>query len=127
MQGAPLLSRGRRWLGIFGGRFTPWLARSTTSPRELNAARITCGSLERRLVVASQSASSSSPQLCRTAEQRDELASLHSITSSVRASSVGGTSRPSALAVLRLIARLYLVAAWTGRSAGFSPLSMRSM
>src|SRR5215472_7436149 len=50
----------------------------------------------------------------------------HSITSSARASSVGGTSRPSALAVLRLIARLYLVAAWTGRSAGFSPLSMRS-
>src|SRR5262249_17421152 len=75
MQGAPLLSRGRRWLGIFGGRFIPWLARSTTSPRELNAARITCGSLERRLVVASQSASSSSPQLCRAAEQRDDLAS----------------------------------------------------
>src|ERR1700730_334512 len=35
----------------------------------------------------------------RTAEQRDELASLHSMTSSARASSVGGTSRPSALAV----------------------------
>src|SRR5262249_57908030 len=37
--------------------------------------------------------------------QRDELAALHrcnhSITSSARASSVGGTSRPSALAVLR--------------------------
>src|SRR5262249_32712521 len=88
MQGAPLLSRGRRWLGIFGGRFTPWLARSTTSPRELNAARITCGSLERRLVVASQSASSSSPQLCRAAEQRDERAPLHSITSSAQASSM---------------------------------------
>ena len=39
----------------------------------------------------------------RTAEQRDERAALHSITSSVRASSVGGTSRPSAFAVLRLI------------------------
>src|SRR6516165_8847791 len=38
---------------------------------------------------------------CRTAEQRDELAPFHrcnhSITSSARASSVGGTSRPSAL------------------------------
>ena len=33
----------------------------------------------------------------RAAEQRDELAPLHSITSSARASSVGGTSRPSAL------------------------------
>src|SRR5262249_22766056 len=39
---------------------------------------------------------------CRAAEQRDELAPSHSITSSARASSVAGTSRPSALAVLRL-------------------------
>ena len=44
------------------------------------------------------------------------------ITSSSRASSVGGTSRPSALAVLRLITSSYLVGACTGRSAGFSPL-----
>src|SRR4029077_1702448 len=40
---------------------------------------------------------------CRAAAQRDELAAVHSITSSARASSVGGTSRPSALAVLRLM------------------------
>src|SRR5262249_10183942 len=40
----------------------------------------------------------------RAAEQRDEIAAAaHSITSSARASSVGGTSRPSALAVLRLM------------------------
>src|SRR5262249_53129254 len=45
----------------------------------------------------------------RAAEKRDELASSHSITSSARASSVGGTSRPSALAVLRLITSSYLV------------------
>src|SRR5262245_39705930 len=51
----------------------------------------------------------------------------HSITSSARASSDGGTSRPRALAVLRLITSSYLVGAWTGRSAGFSPLRMRSM
>jgi hypothetical protein len=38
----------------------------------------------------------------------------------------GGTSRPSALAVLRLIASSYLVGACTGRSEGFSPLRMRS-
>ena len=63
----------------------------------------------------------------RAAEQRDELApSHHSITSSARASSVGGTSRPSALAVLRLITSSYLVGACTGSSAGFSPLRMRS-
>src|SRR5262249_46167883 len=43
------------------------------------------------------------PHGCRAAEQRDELAPPHSITSSARASSVGGTSRPSALAGLRLM------------------------
>src|SRR3954454_22628645 len=45
----------------------------------------------------------------------------HSITSSARASRVGGISRPSALAVFRLTASSYSVAAWTGRSAGFWP------
>src|SRR6516162_10480884 len=62
---------------------------------------------------------------CRAAEQRDEIAALHSITSSARASTVAGTSRPSALAVLRLMTVSYLVGACTGRSAGFSPLRMR--
>src|SRR5262245_48523633 len=60
------------------------------------------------------------------AKQRDELAPNHSIISSARASSVGGTSRPSALAVFRLIVRSNFTGACTGRSAGFSPLSMRS-
>ena len=60
-------------------------------------------------------------------QQCDELAPLHhSITSSARASSEGGISRPSAFAVLRLITSSYLVGACTGRSAGFSPLRMRS-
>src|SRR5262245_619206 len=67
------------------------------------------------------------PRHRRAAEQRDELAAPdHSITSSSRASSVGGTSRPSALAVLRLITNSYFTGACTGRSAGFSPLRMRS-
>ena len=39
-------------------------------------------------------------------EQRDEIAPLHSITSSARARSEGGTSRPSALAVFRLMTEL---------------------
>ena len=60
------------------------------------------------------------------AEQRDEIAALHSITSSARASSVGDTSRPNALAVLRLMTSSYLVGACTGKSPGFSPLRMRS-
>src|SRR5262249_39088617 len=64
----------------------------------------------------------------RAAEQREERAALdHSITSSARASSVGGISRPGALAVLRLITKSYLVGACTGRLAGFSSLRMRSM
>src|SRR5262249_61363958 len=50
----------------------------------------------------------------------------HSITSSARASTEAGKSRPSALAVLRLITSSYFVGACTGRSAGFSPLRMRS-
>src|SRR6516225_7641772 len=45
------------------------------------------------------------------------------MTSSARASTVAGTSRPIALAVLRLITSSYLVGACTGRSAGFSPLN----
>src|SRR5262249_2089248 len=41
----------------------------------------------------------------RTAEQRDEMAAAaHSITSSASASSLSGIWRPSALAVLRLMA-----------------------
>src|SRR5262245_1694480 len=66
------------------------------------------------------------PRGRRAAQQRDELAALHSITSSARARRLSGTARPSALAVLRLSTRSYLVGACTGRSAGFSPLRMRS-
>src|ERR1044071_7326311 len=43
------------------------------------------------------------PRYRRAAEQRDELAPLHSITSSARARTLSGTVRPSALATLRLI------------------------
>src|SRR3974390_1884878 len=62
----------------------------------------------------------------RAAEQRDERAALHSMTSSARASTDAGTSIPIAFAVLRLMTNSYLVGACTGRSAGFSPLRMRS-
>jgi hypothetical protein len=62
------------------------------------------------------------PRCGRAAEQRDELAPLHSITSSAMASIPGGKLKPNALAVLRLITNSNLVGACTGRSAGFSPL-----
>src|SRR5260370_7999286 len=45
----------------------------------------------------------------------------YSITSSARASSVGGTSRPGALAVLRLITSSNFTGCCPGASPGFSP------
>jgi hypothetical protein len=50
----------------------------------------------------------------------------HSITSSARATSVGGTSRPRALAALRLTMSVNLVGCSIGRSPGCAPLRIRS-
>src|SRR5262249_26710731 len=67
------------------------------------------------------------PRCHRATEQRDELATAaHSITSSARADTPGGTSRPSVLAVLRLMTNSNAVGSRTGRSAGLSPLRMRA-
>src|SRR5262249_60523682 len=69
------------------------------------------------------------PRRRRATEQRDELAAhdlrAHSITSSAATCSVGGTVRPSALAVLRFITNSNLVGCKTGKSVGFSPLRIR--
>jgi AAA domain len=51
----------------------------------------------------------------------------YSITSSARCWSWSGTSRPSALAVFRLMISATLIGIWIGSSAAFSPLRMRSM
>src|SRR5262249_47516788 len=67
------------------------------------------------------------PRRRRAAEQRDEVAALHSITSSARASSVAGTVTPSASAVLRLITRSNFVGCSTGISAGFAPRRILSV
>src|SRR6266516_3918413 len=61
------------------------------------------------------------PRRSRTAEQRDELASPHSITSSARSRNDSGIVRPSALAVVRLMTRSNLVGCSTGISPGFAP------
>src|SRR6266508_6627988 len=53
------------------------------------------------------------------------LPSHHSITSSAVASSVGGTVRPSILAVWALMTSSNLLDCTTGRSAGLAPLRMR--
>src|SRR5262249_39275990 len=68
------------------------------------------------------------PRGRRTAEQGDELAAAaHSITSSALTISELGTIRPRAFAVFKLIASSNLVGSCTGRSAGLSPLRMRSV
>src|SRR5262249_42924494 len=62
----------------------------------------------------------------RATAKRDELAALHSITSSARSGNAGGMFNPSTRAVLRLTTSSYLVGACTGNSPGFCPRRMRS-
>src|SRR5262245_17653237 len=59
------------------------------------------------------------------ANDRHAASRTYSITSLARASSVGGTSRPSARAVLRLIVNSYVVGCSTGISAGLLPRRIR--
>src|SRR5262249_34034671 len=58
---------------------------------------------------------------CRAAEQCDEIAARHSITSSARDRNDSGIVRPSGLAVVRLMTRSNLVGCSTGMSPGFVP------
>jgi hypothetical protein len=58
--------------------------------------------------------------------QKQTSMSDYSITALAVATSAGDNSRPSALAVLRLITKWNFVGCCTGRSDGFSPLRMRS-
>ena len=58
---------------------------------------------------------------CNTIGQKQTYGDAYSITSSARASTDGGTVRPRALAVLRLITSSNLVVRTTGKSAGFAP------
>src|SRR5215472_11344492 len=65
------------------------------------------------------------PRCGSGADERDELAPPHSITSSARPDRGRGTVMPSALAVFKLMISSTFVACCVGRSAGFSPLRMR--
>src|SRR5262249_37202325 len=62
------------------------------------------------------------PCSSRAAEERDELAPFHSITSSARKSTEGGMVRSRDFAVLRFTANSNFVGCSTGRSAGLTPL-----
>src|SRR5262249_18003425 len=66
------------------------------------------------------------PHCGRAAEKGDEIPPPHSITSSARASSVGGMVMPSDLAVLILTTSSTLLACSAARSDGFEPLRIRS-
>jgi hypothetical protein len=75
---------------------------------------------------STESGSPSAILLCRISatsrpEQVRQTEQAYSITSSARASSVGGTSRPSAFAVVRLTTNSNLVGCSTGMSLGFAP------
>ena len=67
----------------------------------------------------------STKSLRDSGREQSQQTTLYSITSSARASSVAGTSRPIALAVARFMTSSNLVDCDTGRSAGFAPLRMR--
>ena len=64
--------------------------------------------------------------LSRCNKLRADKSCGYSITSSARASTAAGTSRPSVLAVLRLITSSNLVGCSTGRSTGSMPLNTLS-
>ena len=65
------------------------------------------------------------PQLNHTADSASRIGGPHSITSSARAMSVGGTVRPSIRAIWALMTSSNLVDCSTGKSAGLVPLRMR--
>src|SRR5262245_59772724 len=65
------------------------------------------------------------PRNCRSADERDELAPPHSITSSAVASSDCGTVRPSIVAVWALTTSSNLLDCTTGKSPGLAPWRRR--
>ena len=62
----------------------------------------------------------------RAAKNQDEIAPPHSITSSVRSRTLGGTSRPKPLATNPLTMSSNLVGRSIGKSPGFAPLNILS-
>jgi hypothetical protein len=64
-------------------------------------------------------------RLCSAALGTNNVGATYSITSSASSCMALGTESPSAFAVLRLITNSNLVERCTGRSAGFSPFTIR--
>src|SRR5262249_31354404 len=61
------------------------------------------------------------PRSRRAAQQRDERAPFHSITSVARSRNDSGIVNPKVFVVVRLRTRSNFVGCSTGRSAGFAP------
>jgi hypothetical protein len=66
------------------------------------------------------------PLCARTGCEQSQQRGSYSITASARAMSIGGTSRPSALALRRLMINSKCVGCSTGRSEGLLPLRILS-
>ena len=116
----PLVWYWKNPMSTEGGRTSQFSIKEREQPRGILTERLSfrVHHRHRRLLCSRRRR----PRRRRAAEQRDELTALHSITSSAAASSLSGTVRPSALAVLRLSTNSNLVDRTTGRSAGLSPL-----
>src|SRR5262249_46154007 len=113
------------WVGM--GRLAPWRRETQTQQehsREATADWALMTSIHRHRLLLLRTRRER-PCRRRAAEQRDERASFHSMTSSARASSIAGISRPSALAVLRLMTNSNLTDCTIGKSAALSPFKMR--
>jgi len=105
------------------GRCAAQQARSKreAAPFRLMSASASCGHTARLARVGNVPRG----DLSRCSNVREQGCS-YSITSSARCCMNPGTSRPSALAVFRLMTSWNLIAAWTGSSLGFTPLRIRS-
>jgi hypothetical protein len=122
----PSLSRSRNH-ALQGPRRSPGQCRPSDGPSGpgypvgLRRTGGSCWCAEGNVGVLEVGADSARCTDVRGEEQR-RLGEPYSITSSAVASSVGGTSMPSALAVCRLMTNSNLVDCTTGRSEGLAPL-----
>ena len=117
-------------LGLF--RICAWNDNSRDAHRDLVDAPFRYASeletIMRRVILNNRLARADRAQ-AETSRWRHEPTTdpSHSITSSARARSEGGTSRPSALAVFRLMTSSNLVGCSIGSSDGLAPFAIRSM
>ena len=110
-------------LSIFHARGRPTaVGQKRTNHRRLKSTFVRCYSNSGQTLVWLECPLSAKSGLMQCSKQH-----LYSITSSARESSDGGTVRPIAFAVLRLMTNSNLVGCSTGRSPGLAPLKILSI